>query len=282
MSAGCGPLGALTVNVAVRASRSIATVTCEYRSASGSMTRSIGVSATPFAVAGRSLVAASASARSATLAANCAGLAIASTSRQSMAFCPRTPSLVVQKTSARSWRTWRLSVRPRQPAGAWQHAQERHLRQADRAAAVIDENDLITGEREFVAAAGARAIHRGEEFHPSRLEESSRPLRVSLVNLQKFTFHAWLETPSMKMLAPEQNTRLSRAGDDHGAHFRVLETDAVYGVVEFDVDAQVVAIELELVAGPQAGVLVKICKRGSLPARQSAASSACSTPASVW
>ena len=33
------------------------------------------------------------------------------------------------------------------------------------------------------------------------------PLRVSLVNLQKLTFHAWLETPSMKMLAPEQNTR---------------------------------------------------------------------------
>ncbi len=32
------------------------------------------------------------------------------------------------------------------------------------------------------------------------------PLRVSLVNLQKFTFHAWLEVPSMKMLAPEQNT----------------------------------------------------------------------------
>ena len=33
------------------------------------------------------------------------------------------------------------------------------------------------------------------------------PLRVSLVNLQKFTFQAWLETPSMKMLAPEQKTR---------------------------------------------------------------------------
>ena len=33
------------------------------------------------------------------------------------------------------------------------------------------------------------------------------PLRVSLVNLQKFTFHAWLDTPSMKMLAPEQKTR---------------------------------------------------------------------------
>ncbi len=38
------------------------------------------------------------------------------------------------------------------------------------------------------------------------MDESSRPLRVSLVNLQKFTFHEWLEVPSMKMFAPEQNT----------------------------------------------------------------------------
>ena len=33
------------------------------------------------------------------------------------------------------------------------------------------------------------------------------PLRVSFVNLQKLTFHEWLLLPSMKMLAPEQNTR---------------------------------------------------------------------------
>ena len=33
------------------------------------------------------------------------------------------------------------------------------------------------------------------------------PLRVSLVNLQKFTFHAWVDKPSMKMFAPEQKMR---------------------------------------------------------------------------
>ena len=37
--------------------------------------------------------------------------------------------------------------------------------------------------------------------------ESSIPFRVSLVNLQKFTFQACDDWPSMKMLAPEQNTR---------------------------------------------------------------------------
>ena len=33
------------------------------------------------------------------------------------------------------------------------------------------------------------------------------PLRVSLVNLQKLTFQAWVDTPSMKILAPEQKMR---------------------------------------------------------------------------
>ncbi len=80
-----------------------------------SIARSSGVSATPFAPSGRSLRSASASARARTASANSPGLAIASTSRQSTAFCPRTPSLVVQKTSARSWRTWRLSVRRVRP-----------------------------------------------------------------------------------------------------------------------------------------------------------------------
>ena len=83
------------------------------------------------------------------------------------------------------------------------------------------------------------------------------PLRVSLVNLQKFTFQAWLETPSMKML-PRAEHLLLRAGDDHRAHLRVLEADALHRVVELDVDAQVVAVELELVAGTQAGVLVEV------------------------
>ena len=33
------------------------------------------------------------------------------------------------------------------------------------------------------------------------------PFRVSLVNLQKLTFQAWDEVPSILMLAPAQNTR---------------------------------------------------------------------------
>ena len=47
-------------------------------------------------------------------------------------------------------------------------------------------------------------------LRPEWRDESSMPLRVSFVNLQKFTFHAWLDNPSMKMFAPEQKMRSLR------------------------------------------------------------------------
>ena len=38
----------------------------------------------------------------------------------------------------------------------------------------------------------------------------------------------------------------------------MLEADPVERVMQFDVDTEVVAVELELVAGPQAGGLINI------------------------
>ncbi len=47
---------------------------------------------------------------------------------------------------------------------------------------------------------------------------------------------------------------LARAGDDDGAHLRMLEPDAVQRVVQFDIDAEVVRIELELIARDDAAI----------------------------
>ena len=105
----------------------------------------------------------------ATLAANCAGLAIASTSRQSTAFCPRTPSLVVQKTSARSWRTWRLSVSRVSPPVPGRTPSMGTSGRLTALLAVVDQKDLVAGERQLVAAAGAGAVDRGEELQPAVL-----------------------------------------------------------------------------------------------------------------
>ena len=53
---------------------------------------------------------------------------------------------------------------PGETAGAGQDAEQRHLGQADGARAVVDEDDLVAGERQLVAAARARAVDGGEEL----------------------------------------------------------------------------------------------------------------------
>ena len=62
----------------------------------------------------------------------------------------------------------------------------------------------------------------------------------------------------MRMLAPAQNTRslpdLSTTTFTSG----MLEAQPLHGVGELDVDAQVVGVELELIALEQAGVLVDV------------------------
>ena len=90
------------------------------------------------------------------------GGATSSTSRQSTARRPRTPSSVAQNTSARSRRTLRLSVRRVSPPVPGSTAEQRHLGQRHRRAAVVDQHDPVAGQRQLVAAAGRGAADRRE------------------------------------------------------------------------------------------------------------------------
>ena len=213
----------------------------------------------PWPSAGRSLLLGQLAARAPALRRRtAAGLAMSSTRRQSLAFWPRTPSVLVQKMSARSCRTCRLSVtrvRPPVPGSTPSSGTSGRLTALP---TVVDQDDLVAGQRQFVAAAGAGAVDGGQELQARCRRESSRPLRVSLVNLQKLTFHAWLRDAQHEDVGARAEHLVLGAGHDDGAHFGMLEADAVDGVVELDVDAQVVAVELELVAGAQAGVLVEV------------------------
>ena len=59
----------------------------------------------------------------------------------------------------------------------------------------------------------------------------------------------------MRMLAPAQNTRSFADRRIDRADFRMLEAQPLDGVVQLDVHAEVVGVELQLVAGPEAAVL---------------------------
>ena len=146
----------------------------------------------------------------------------------------------------------------REPAGARQHAQQRHLGQAHRGGTVVDHQDLVAGEGDLVAAAGAGAVHRGEEFEPV---VAAGVLHAVARLVGEF---AEIHLPAVARLAQHVDVgagaehALARRGQHHAAHLGVLEADAVQRIVELDVDAEVVGVELEFIAGLQPFVLVHV------------------------
>ena len=144
----------------------------------------------------------------------------------------------------------------RQAAGPWQHAQQRHFGQAHRRAAVVDQPDLVAGECQLVAAAGGGAVAGGDE-----LEAGVR--RGVLDAVARLVGElAEVHLPGVRREAEHEDVGagaedpVARARHDDAAHLGVLEAEPLQRVVELDVDAQVVAVQLELVAGRDAAVLV--------------------------
>ncbi len=154
-----------------------------------------------------------------------------------------------------------LVGQPCQTACPREHAEQRHLGQADGARAVVDQDDLVAGQRQLVAAAGARAVDGGQELQAFMLGRVLEAVAGLVGELAEVDLPGVARDAQHEDVGAGAEHALARARDDHGAHFGALEADAIDGVVELDVDAEVVRVELELVAGAQAGVLVEVGKQ---------------------
>ena len=82
----------------------------------------------------------------------------ASTKRHSTARLPRTPSVSVLKSSARSRRTLRLSTTRVRPPVPGSTPSSGVSGKPDRRAAIVDQENLVARQRQLVAAAGADAV----------------------------------------------------------------------------------------------------------------------------
>ena len=122
------------------------------------MSRASGVKAMPLAPAGRSDWAARSSARACTVSAKRERGASASTRFHSRARWPRRPSGVVQKKSARSRRTRRLSTSRVKPPVPGNTANRGSSGERHGAVAVIHQKDFVARQGQLVAAARSRAV----------------------------------------------------------------------------------------------------------------------------
>jgi hypothetical protein len=144
---------------------------------------------------------------------------------------------------------------PGEAAGARQDPEQRHFGQCDRRRAVVDQPDLVARERELVAAARASAVHRRQELEPAVHARILEAVAGLVGELAEVDLPRVRGKPEHEDVGAGAEDALARAGDDHRADFRALESDALERVVELDVDAEVVGIELELVSLADACVL---------------------------
>ena len=71
------------------------------------------------------------------------------------------------------------------------------------------------------------------------------------------------------MFAPAQKIRGFRLRDDDGTNFRMLEAESLDRVCEFDIDAEVVGVEFELVALGECLVFLDVHREGGDRRRRS-------------
>ena len=146
----------------------------------------------------------------------------------------------------------------RESAGAGQHTQQRHFGQRHRRRPVVDQQDLIAGQRQLIAATGAGAVDRGQKPQPRVAAAVFDAVAGLIGELAEIDLPGMTRDTKHEDIGARTEDALFQAGDHHGANRRMLEADAVECVMQFDVDAEVVAVELELVTRAQAGGLVDI------------------------
>jgi hypothetical protein len=137
----------------------------------------------------------------------------------------------------------------REAAGTRQHAQQRHFRQAHRGVAIVHQVDLFAGQRQLVATARGNAVARRYIVLPA--------VRAGVLNGQARFVGVFAEVDLEAVCGSGQHVdvgarakdAIQAAGDDHRAHFGMLEAQPRHRVGQFDIHAKIVGIELELVAG---------------------------------
>src|SRR5438132_780664 len=151
-----------------------------------------------------------------------------------------------------------LVDQPGEAAGAGQHRQERHFGQADGARPVVDHDDLVTGERQLIAAAGAGPVYGGNEFETrmgARILDAVAGLvgesaEINLFGVARLTQH-------VDVGAGAEHALLA-ARDHHHPGFGMLKPDAVERIVEFYIDPEVVRVELQAVAWGEPAFLLDV------------------------
>ena len=145
---------------------------------------------------------------------------------------------------------------PGEPARPWQHPEQRHLRQRHGGGTVVDEHDLLAGQGQLVATAGRRPVERGDPRLPAGRGGVLDAVAGLVGELAEVHLPRMAGAREHGDVGPGAEHPVHPAGEHDGLDARVLEPEALHGVVELDVHAQVVGVRLELVARHEPAVRI--------------------------
>ena len=151
-----------------------------------------------------------------------------------------------------------LVDQPRQAAGAGQHREQRQLGQRHRARAIVGQQDLVAGQRQLIAAAGGDAVDRADVALAGmfgRVLDGETRLVGELAEVHLVVVG---REPKHVDIGARAEDPVALAADHHRADLGMLEAQPLHGIGQLDVDAEIVGVELELVAGLQPAILVHV------------------------
>ena len=155
---------------------------------------------------------------------------------------------------------------PGQAAGPREHAEQRKLRQRDGRGAVVDQHDVLARQGQFVTAARGGAVHRRQVDLPGAGGGVLDPIPGLVGELAEVHLLRVRRGGQHRNVRPGAEHPVLRAGQHHGPDLRMLEPQPLDRVVQLDVHAQVVGIQLELVARDQPGGRIDVHGQdGDLP-----------------
>ena len=151
---------------------------------------------------------------------------------------------------------------PGQPAGAGQHPEQGKFRQRHRGRAVVDEHDVLARQGQLVAPARGGPVQRGQVGLPRVRAGVLDTVAGFVSELAEVDFPRMGRRGEHPDVRPGAEDLFLAAGHHDRADLGVLEAQPLDRVVQLDVHAQVVGVELELVAGHQATLLVHVHGQG--------------------
>jgi hypothetical protein len=144
----------------------------------------------------------------------------------------------------------------RQPPGAGQDAEQRQLGEGDGAAAIVDQQDVVGRQGELIATTTGGAVQRGQRLQAGVLAGLLQVEPRLVRELAEVHLEGVRRLPEHHDVGARAEDPLQGSREDQAAHLGMGEAQVLQRCRQLDVDAEVVAVQLEDVVVLQAAVLL--------------------------